>query len=142
MKAWLEVFLLAPEAFVCLAVVFGGAVLHAGRTAWAFGRKASGRARLRRLGWPQKIVSVLLLSLTGCAHFGQQPRPVGEPGPVACIGAQSALLSWEELDRYMRAVLEAQQAYSCGPFAPTLMTPAPNLTPLSPSLRPAVPALR
>lgn len=73
-----------------------------------------------------------LLLLAGCAHFGQQPKSVGEPGPVACIGAQSALLSWEELDRYMRAVLEAQQAYSCGPLAPATLGP----------VAPAVPALR
>lgn len=69
---------------------------------------------------------------TGCATFGQKPQPVGEPGPVACIGAQSAILSWEELDKYMRAVLEAQQAYSCGPLAPAALGPT---TPVVPALR-------
>lgn len=81
-----------------------------------------------------EFVQILLacLSLTGCATFGQKPQPVGEPGPVACIGAQSAILSWEELNKYMRTVLEAQQAYSCGPLAPAAVSPA----------SPAVPALR
>lgn len=78
-----------------------------------------------------RSVTITLLGLAGCATFGQKPQPVGEPGPVACIGAQSAILSWEELDKYMRAVLEAQQAYSCGPLAPSLGPAAP-----------AVPALR
>lgn len=78
-----------------------------------------------------RLSTVALLALTGCATFGQKPQPVGEPGPIACIGAQSATLSWEELDRYMRAVLEAQQAYSCGPLAPaTLGLGAPVVPPL------------
>ena len=70
-----------------------------------------------------------LLLLTGCATFGQKPQPVGEPGPLACVSAKAALLSWEEVDRYMRAVLEAQQAYSCGPLAPAVLG-APIVPPL------------
>lgn len=73
---------------------------------------------------------LVLLLLTGCATFGQQPKPVGEPGPVACVGAQSAAESWRLLDIYMRQVLEAQTVYSCAPVAPP------------PTEAPAVPALR
>lgn len=87
--------------------------------------------KTNRLGLRPVFFSIALGTFPGCATFGQKPQPVGEPGPVACIGAQSAILSWEELDRYMRAVLEAQQAYSCGPVAPSLGPAAP-----------AVPALR
>jgi hypothetical protein len=72
---------------------------------------------------------LLCLCLTGCATFGQRPPPVGEPGPVACVGAKSALQAWMELDKYMVGVLEAQQTYSCAPVPPA--TPPP-----------AVPALR
>ena len=72
---------------------------------------------------------LLALCLTGCATFGQQPKPVGEPGPVACVGAKSAIQAWAELDAYMRQVLEAQEGYSCAPVAPA-------------AERPAVPALR
>lgn len=83
------------------------------------------------------LLCLLVAPLTGCATFGQKPRPVGEPGPVACIGAASAIMSWEELDRYMRSILEAQHAYSCGPLAPPVPVP-PVVSPEAP----AVPALR
>lgn len=33
---------------------------------------------------------IVLLFLTSCATFSQKPKPVGEPGPIACVGAQSA----------------------------------------------------
>lgn len=65
-----------------------------------------------------------LLLLAGCATFGQQPKPVGEPGPLACISAKSAEQAWLELDTYMRAVLLAQEAYSCAPLAPASLAPA------------------
>ena len=78
---------------------------------------------------------LLLLSLTGCATFGQRPAPVGEPGPIACLSAKSATQAWLELDKYMRQVLDAQQAYSCGPLAP------PTLAPMAPEA-PVVPPLR
>ncbi len=69
------------------------------------------------------------LALAACATFGPQPKPVGEPGPIACVGAKSAVQAWVELDVYMRQVLEAQQTYSCAPVP----------LPIPP---PAVPALR
>ncbi len=61
-----------------------------------------------------------LLLLTACATLNQ-PKPVGQPGPLACISAQSAELAWTEVDKYIREVLAAQVAYSCAPIAP----PAP-----------------
>lgn len=73
---------------------------------------------------------LFLLLLTSCATFSQQPKPVGEPGPVACVGARSAAESWRLLDVYMRQVLEAQASYSCAPVPPP------------PETAPAVPALR
>lgn len=78
-----------------------------------------------------RVLAAALL-LTGCATLGQKPAPVGEPGPIACVGAQSASRAWLELDKYMRQVLEAQQAYSCAPLAPGAAALPP----------PAVPALR
>lgn len=76
------------------------------------------------------LVSVLAaLSLTGCATFGQKPQPVGEPGPLACISARSAEQAWLELDAYMRAVLVAQEAYSCAPLAPAGLAPAAPVVP-------------
>lgn len=72
-----------------------------------------------------------LLLLTSCATFGQKPQPVGEPGPLACISAKSAEQAWLELDMYMKAVLAAQEAYSCAPLAPTALVPsAPVVPPL------------
>jgi hypothetical protein len=71
-----------------------------------------------------------LVFLAACATFSQQPKPVGEPGPMACVGAQSAAESWRLLDIYMRQVLEAQTRYSCAPVAPP------------PAEAPVVPALR
>jgi hypothetical protein len=126
----LVVFAMAPEAW-CGVLLLLGAVLWAGaREVALWTRGHIGRLRHRRNAWP-RVLSIVMACLTGCATFGQKPQPVGEPGPIACIGAQSAILSWEELDRYMRAVLEAQQVYSCGPVAPSLAPTAP-----------AVPALR
>lgn len=66
---------------------------------------------------------ILCLALAGCATFSQQPRPIGEPGPVACVGAKSAIQAWAELDIYMRQVLEAQQSYSCASFPPAQPPP-------------------
>lgn len=80
-----------------------------------------------------RVLAAALL-LTGCATFGQKPAPVGEPGPIACVGAQSAVDSWLLLNDYMMQILKAQQAYSCGPLAPAGL--APTLT------RPVVPPLR
>lgn len=80
-----------------------------------------------------RVLAAALL-LTGCATFGQRPAPVGEPGPIACVGAQSAIQAWMELDKYMRQVLEAQQAYSCGPVAPAGLAPAAS-PPVVPPLR-------
>ena len=73
---------------------------------------------------------LLALFLTSCATFSQQPKPVGEPGPVACVGARSAAESWQLLDIYMRQVLEAQAVYSWVPVA------------RPPAEAPMVPALR
>lgn len=76
------------------------------------------------------LPAVLLLS--ACVTT---PRPMGQPGPIACVSAKSAAEAWLELDRYMRQVLEAQQTYSCGPLAPA---PAALAAPGAP----AVPPLR
>lgn len=76
---------------------------------------------------PHRAATLLLASfaviLTSCATFGQKPQPVGEPGPLACLSAKSAEQAWLELDAYMRAVLAAQEAYSCTPLAPAGTAP-------------------
>jgi hypothetical protein len=76
-----------------------------------------------------------LLLLTGCATFGQKPLPVGEPGPLACISAKSAEQAWLEIDAYMKAVLAAQEAYSCSPLAPAVTSDAWFVPPVVPPLR-------
>ena len=77
--------------------------------------------------------ALLLMSLlSGCATFSAA-KPIGEPGPIACISSKSAAQAWLELDKYMRQVLEAQAAYSCGPLVPTALV-APE-APLVPPLR-------
>ena len=73
-----------------------------------------------------RLAFAALLCLTSCAA-AQKPQPVGEPGPIACVGAKSAMQAWLELDAYMRQVLEAQQAYSCSPVAPAPATPPPSV---------------
>lgn len=73
-----------------------------------------------------------LLTLTACATFGQAPKPIGEPGPIACVSAQSAEVAWGEVDKYLRGVLAAQTSYSCGPVAPPselLAVPVPPVVP-------------
>ena len=73
---------------------------------------------------------LLCLALAACATF---PQPRGEPGPLACVSAKSAEQAWTEVDRYIRELLAAQVAYSCGPLAPPsalIATPPPVVPPL------------
>jgi hypothetical protein len=80
------------------------------------------------------MLRTLLLTslLSGCATFSAS-KPIGEPGPIACISSTSAEQAWLEIDKYMRQVLEAQLAYSCGPLAPP---PAATLAPEAPLVPP------
>lgn len=70
------------------------------------------RARLQQ----NNLHSMCLLMLglaSGCATF-QQPKPVGEPSPLACYGAKRTREAWEGLVRkYVDEMIAAQEAFSC-----------------------------
>lgn len=72
-----------------------------------------------------RVFLVVVLALSGCATL----KPVGEPGPIACVSADSAIRAWLELDKYMRQVLDAQQNYSCGPVASAALAAPPPVVP-------------
>lgn len=66
--------------------------------------------------------------LSGCATF-QQPKPVGEPSPLACYGAKRTREAWEGLIRkYVDEMMQAQESFSCQqpapPPEPQSLTPA------------------
>lgn len=66
--------------------------------------------------------------LAGCATL-PQPRPIGEPSPLACYGAKRTHDAWKELiEKYINDMMAAQVAYSCAPVP----IPAPPLAPDSP----------
>jgi hypothetical protein len=78
---------------------------------------------------PTRIAVLLCLMLTGCASL-QQPRPVGEPSPLACYGAKRTREAWEELVRaYVDQVLRAQEEYSCQPPVPAPLAAASEACP-------------
>lgn len=73
------------------------------------------------------LLAVLLLS--GCATF-QQPKPVGEPSPLACYGAKRTREAWEDVVRsYVDAMMRAQEAYSCQAPTHPPEPPPQSLTP-------------
>lgn len=71
-------------------------------------------------------VAVLLLSVACVPTLHQPPAPIGQPSPAACLAATEARRAWlTYVEPYVRALLEAQESYSCQPPPPAPIQPPP-----------------
>lgn len=96
----------SPYAIGCQVVIAVGAAFGIG-------------SHLKRRGGLLVVLFAAGLSLQGCATL-QQPRPIGEPSPLACYGAKRTRDAWEDLiSKYVDEMMRAQVAYSCAPTVPT-----------------------